>query len=813
MNAKKIIAIAIAGTIISSLGGETVIRAINLDENLSTQISLTQGNNNLEETKNIAGYGNIRITEEEKFDISKDVNSLKGLNEGTIIIRFKNNGKGLQTLLGISNNKTNNGYFSFYVNDSRIGFELRNQVKEGNTSTGTENIAHEYADVLLNEGINTVALKVIRGVGYKLYYNGTLVKDKKDSNAKFISDINGVNSAFIGKADRFTGNEYLFKGDIDFLNVYSEPLSDDYILKITGETNKPKDGDVLPEGVIKTEPQNIFYPGFLGSGNYRIPALYTTKNGTVLATIDARKGGGHDSPNNIDTAIRRSEDGGKTWGEGRILLDYPDAASAIDTSLLQDSETGEIFLIVTHFPNGYGTWQAKQGSGYKTIEDKRYHILNDSYGNEYTVRDGGVVYNSKGEATNYLVDKNENLIENGINLGNIKGKDAPLKAFGTSYISMISSKDDGKTWSKPIDLNKETKQDWMKFMGTGPGRGIQIKNGNHKGRLVFPIYYTNVNSKQSSAVIYSDNHGKSWNLSESPNDGRNVGNGNILNSQTITNSSYELTESQVVEMPNGQLKLFMRSPGVNFVKVATSFDGGATWDEVVEEYKDLREPYCQLSVINYNQKVDGKDAIIFSNPDANSRSNGTVKIGLITESGAYKNGQPKYSIDWKYKKLVKPGYFAYSCLTELSNGNIGLFYEGTDTKEMSYIEMNQEYIKYNPEENASAAKVESVKLTNKDNMYLPGDDINLEISFDQVVSIMGDRSVNLSIGNTMVNLTLIQNDNSKNFIFKGKIPTDLASGNYDIVLNSNPNIEITNIYNKTLILSEHRKLDTGITIR
>ena len=47
------------------------------------------------------------------------------------------------------------------------------------------------------------------------------------------------------------------------------------------------------------------------------------------------------------------------------------------------------------------------------------------------------------------------------------------------------------TWSKPIDLNKDVKADWMRFLGTGPGRGHQIKNGKYEGRLVFPIYLTN----------------------------------------------------------------------------------------------------------------------------------------------------------------------------------------------------------------------------------------------------------------------------------------------------------------------------------
>lgn len=79
------------------------------------------------------------------------------------------------------------------------------------------------------------------------------------------------------------------------------------------------------------------------------------------------------------------------------------------------------------------------------------------------------------------------------------------------------SDDDGQTWSKPENINHQVKEEWMRFIGTGPGVGIQLKNG----RLVFPIYYTNAHGKQNSAVIYSDDNGKNWTRGESPNDGRN----------------------------------------------------------------------------------------------------------------------------------------------------------------------------------------------------------------------------------------------------------------------------------------------------
>lgn len=55
----------------------------------------------------------------------------------------------------------------------------------------------------------------------------------------------------------------------------------------------------------------------------------------------------------------------------------------------------------------------------------------------------------------------------------------------------------------------------------------------------------------------------------------------------------------------------------------------------------------------------GNLALIFANPDSNTRAEGTVQIGLINNTGTGEN--LIWDFEWKYKQLVKPGYFAYSC--------------------------------------------------------------------------------------------------------------------------------------------------------
>ena len=67
---------------------------------------------------------------------------------------------------------------------------------------------------------------------------------------------------------------------------------------------------------------------FTGTGKapnhtYRIPTLCVTKPGTLLAFAELRKNSSGDS-GDIDTVVKRSTDGGKTWSKEQVMLDIDD---------------------------------------------------------------------------------------------------------------------------------------------------------------------------------------------------------------------------------------------------------------------------------------------------------------------------------------------------------------------------------------------------------------------------------------------------------------------------------------------------------
>ena len=66
------------------------------------------------------------------------------------------------------------------------------------------------------------------------------------------------------------------------------------------------------------EKTDLFVAGEAGYVIYRIPGVVVTAKGTILAYCEARKSGRSDWAT-MDVLLRRSEDGGKTWGASEVI--------------------------------------------------------------------------------------------------------------------------------------------------------------------------------------------------------------------------------------------------------------------------------------------------------------------------------------------------------------------------------------------------------------------------------------------------------------------------------------------------------------
>lgn len=177
--------------------------------------------------------------------------------------------------------------------------------------------------------------------------------------------------------------------------------------------------------------------------------------------------------------------------------------------MLQDRDTGRIFLLTGQFSEHTTLFSVSPGTGYEIIDGQIYRQLLDDNGVKYLESPTGEI-TCRGKPTPYTTGRGYELFYQGKSVGYLFSERCPLRVYPTSYLVYVYSDDDGRTWSVPQPLNPFVKEEWIAFMGCSPGRGIQLQHGRYSGRLLFPVYFVNPHGVQCAALIYSDDHGTTW---------------------------------------------------------------------------------------------------------------------------------------------------------------------------------------------------------------------------------------------------------------------------------------------------------------
>lgn len=89
----------------------------------------------------------------------------------------------------------------------------------------------------------------------------------------------------------------------------------------------------------------LFESGSDGYHTFRIPAIISTAEGSILAFAEGRKNGSSDT-GDIDLVMKKSSDGGKTWSKLKVLWDDGDNVCGNPAPVV-DRSSGTIFLLST----------------------------------------------------------------------------------------------------------------------------------------------------------------------------------------------------------------------------------------------------------------------------------------------------------------------------------------------------------------------------------------------------------------------------------------------------------------------------------
>lgn len=366
------------------------------------------------------------------------------------------------------------------------------------------------------------------------------------------------------------------------------------------------------------EKVDIFEAAVGGYAHYRVPSIIVSQRGTVIAVTEARKSQRGDwGPQDI--LMRRSRDGGKTWDGPRSIANVEGEIAPNPVALAQNLD-----------------------------------------------KPGDTTYNNIVP----IVDRKR---------GNLHF------LFCAEYARCFSmtSRDDGDTFSKPVDITQVFEQfrreyPW-KVIATGPGHGIQLRNG----RLVVPVWLSDGTGGHAHrpsivSVIYSDD-GATWKRGDV-----------VVRHPELNNPS----ETIAVELSDGRVMLNIRSEAAEHRR-ATSYsrDGATKWSKPVFQ-PELIEPICMASIIRHSPRK-----LVFVNPDSSEPRDPKRPLHNFKRQNVSARLSTDDGKTWSSAKPIEPGPSGYSDLAMGPDGTIYCIYErgavsGSDTyiKYLTVVRFNLEWL-------------------------------------------------------------------------------------------------------------------------
>ncbi len=355
---------------------------------------------------------------------------------------------------------------------------------------------------------------------------------------------------------------------------------------------------------IGNMPQQIlFQAGTGGYGCYRIPALVRTKDGSLLAFAEGRKTQSCGDRGDSDIVVRRSTNDGRTWGPVKVV-------AAGGTA-----------------PGAYGTGTVPAGT---------------EAGSPVTRTNPAPVVDEVNDRIYLLSTSN------------------PVNHSFPRIPWVQESRDDGLTWSAPTALNLSLAPSPIvpRWFATGPGHGVQLTQGAHKGRLVVGAHQQSGDNVYGG-YLYLDPGVTAPEWKAAPAVGSN-------------SAGVKPSEVSVTEVAGGEVFLAARNEGVAGDHRLSFTTQGMPPSEGAKEVEFTDGPVpspgdIQGSVLTVQQadaSKNLKEEVLLSAP-----ANLPAKTAMTIWS--------RCADKWEAVKVVSsaPDRAGYSDLALMADNEIGLLYE------------------------------------------------------------------------------------------------------------------------------------------
>lgn len=268
------------------------------------------------------------------------------------------------------------------------------------------------------------------------------VSDKNTGSEKGSYKLEKVINGY--KIKSLTNNKYMIFGQDRNYITFTDNVNQASLWKIEVAPEYPK-----PEGSI------ALWENPQGSNYYRIPAIATANDGTLIAINDLRYGYAGDLGNHrIDLLVKTSSDNGLNWSrDTNLTIDHSKANYGFgDAAIVADRESEKVIILAATGDKGF--WHSNK---------------------------------------NY-----------------VSTRENPIK------VSKLVSNDGGKTFSEPQDITSKIyglNKAWTRLFTTS-GRIMQsryIKVGDYY-RIYAALLVGEDGTNKGNFVIYSDDFGDTWNV-------------------------------------------------------------------------------------------------------------------------------------------------------------------------------------------------------------------------------------------------------------------------------------------------------------